>query len=304
MAKHRWPTTSPEGPAYPARLQRLLDAGRAPLEEAGEEPEQPTDVVCEDHGSPGSTEDGARRPGRRWVPGRGAAAMVLGFCLVAGGGLFLVRDWTPPAALSVEFDAERSADSSGVAAEGAGADDASGASSSGTDQPIAGGTVTEPQAPGLPGAGDPAKAPAVIVHVAGAVRKPGIVRVAAGARVFEALKKAGGALPRAELAGVNLAAPVQDGSQIWVPAEGEAGAPGMGGPAGSASHGELSQAPVNLNTADAAELETLPRVGPVLAARIIEWRTAHGKFSRPEDIDAVSGIGPAMLESLLPLVTV
>ncbi|MEV8150303.1 helix-hairpin-helix domain-containing protein [Arthrobacter sp. NPDC080073] len=148
------------------------------------------------------------------------------------------------------------------------------------------------------------------VHVAGAVKSPGIVRVPAGARVFDAIAAAGGADPAAELNSLNLAAVVQDAAKIHVPRTGEAapsqpavstgGAPTAGGTgAGTSASGK-----VNLNTATAEELDTLPKVGPILAKRIIEWRQQHGPFASVEDLDAVDGVGPKLMESLLPLVTV
>lgn len=144
----------------------------------------------------------------------------------------------------------------------------------------------------------------VVVHVAGAVGEPGVVEAPAGARVFEVLDLAGGSLADAELSAVNLAGTVQDGQQIIVPRVGEPvlGAQNAVTP-GSPGEG-TSATLIDLNLADAAQLEELPRVGPVLAERIVQWRTQHGPFAHPEDLDAVPGIGPAMLESLLPLVTV
>jgi competence protein ComEA len=133
------------------------------------------------------------------------------------------------------------------------------------------------------------------------VQEPGVVEAAAGSRVFEVLEEAGGPLPEAELSAVNLAAVVEDGQQILIPLAGETLQPVNPAPAPEPGSGG---ALVNLNTADAKGLEELPKVGPVLAERIVEWRGQHGPFTRPEDLDAVPGIGPAMLESLLPLVTV
>lgn len=154
----------------------------------------------------------------------------------------------------------------------------------------------------------------LIVHVAGAVNRPGIVELDTGSRVFEALERAGGALPEADLAAINLASPVQDGLQIRVPLQGETLPPVSGGllPGSSSPDPSATGPPgapgtpglINLNTADTAALETLPRIGPVLAERIIQWRTEHGGFSSPEDLDAVPGIGEAMLAALVPLVTV
>ncbi|MFP5314544.1 MAG: helix-hairpin-helix domain-containing protein, partial [Actinomycetes bacterium] len=158
------------------------------------------------------------------------------------------------------------------------------------------------EAGGGAGEGTPASgAGTVVVHVAGAVHAPGVVEAAAGSRVFEVLERAGGALPEADLSAVNLAAAVLDGQQILVPRIGEPLPPPDAGTAPAAG---TAGAPVNINTAGATDLEVLPRVGPVLAERIVQWRAEHGSFARPEDLDAVPGIGPAMLEALLPLVTV
>ncbi|MCX2746694.1 ComEA family DNA-binding protein [Arthrobacter sp. MI7-26] len=157
------------------------------------------------------------------------------------------------------------------------------------------------------------------VHVAGAVKNPGIVTLPAGARVFDAIAAAGGAEPAAELNSLNLAAVVQDAAKIHVPragdavttpvagaAGGAAGGGGGGGTSGSGNSGSGASAggKLNLNTATAEELDALPKVGPVLAKRIVEWRQQHGPFAAVEDLDAVDGVGPKMMESLLPLVTV
>jgi competence protein ComEA len=147
------------------------------------------------------------------------------------------------------------------------------------------------------------------VHVAGAVKNPGIVRVPTGARVFDAIAAAGGADPAAELNSLNLAAVVQDAAKIHVPRTGEAAPSQIAGPVGAAPTSGSTGAgsvggKVNLNTATAEELDALPKVGPVLAKRIVEWREQHGPFAAVEDLDAVDGVGPKMMESLLPLVTV
>lgn len=156
------------------------------------------------------------------------------------------------------------------------------------------------------------------VHVAGAVAAPGVYHLPPGARVYEAIAAAGGAAVGADVARLNLAARIEDGTQLRVPSEGEAedhgaaaespaargggGASGGGGPASGRGGGSAPR--VNINTAAVEELSTLPRVGPVLAQRIVDYRTAHGRFAAPEDLDAVGGIGAKMLESLVPLVTV
>lgn len=142
----------------------------------------------------------------------------------------------------------------------------------------------------------------VVVHVVGQVRRPGVVSLAAGSRVGEAIKVAGGALPGADLAAVNLARLVVDGEQIRVPKPGEVVGQAPGAPAGAS--GGLAGGLVNLNTADLTTLDTLPGVGPVLAQRILDWRAEHGRFSRVDELGEVSGIGDKLLAQLTPKVTV
>jgi competence protein ComEA len=151
----------------------------------------------------------------------------------------------------------------------------------------------------------PSAAPSTVyVHVAGQVRRPGLVRLAPGARVADALAKAGGATGRADLAAVNLARAVVDGEQVFVPSPGEP-PPAAAGPAGSGPAGSgpaASAGPVDLNTADETALDALPGVGPVIAGRIVEWRTKNGNFTSVEELTEVPGIGEATLEKLRPLV--
>lgn len=138
--------------------------------------------------------------------------------------------------------------------------------------------------------------PVVVVHVAGQVQRPGIVRLDPGARVIDALESAGGPSDGADLTAVNLARPVVDGEQVYVPLPGElppAVSSGGGGGSDSGSGGV-----VDLNTADEQTLDTLPGVGPVLAERIIAWRDEHGRFTSVEELAEVSGIGDAMLGRL------
>jgi competence protein ComEA len=135
---------------------------------------------------------------------------------------------------------------------------------------------------------------AVYVHVAGQVRQPGLVRLTPGARVADALAEAGGTTRGADLAAVNLARAVVDGEQVFVPS------PGESPPAASGS--TTSTGPLNLNTADETALDALPGVGPVIAARIVEWRTKNGDFTNVEELTEVPGIGEATLEKLRPLV--
>lgn len=138
-----------------------------------------------------------------------------------------------------------------------------------------------------------------LVHVVGAVRRPGLYPIASGARVAAAIRRAGGPTPRADLSLLNLAATVQDGQQVVVPARAPAGA----GPTASAGAGPAAAAgPISLSSADAAALDTLDGIGPTLAARIVEWRSAHGGFASVDQLLEVPGIGPTRLEAIRPRV--
>jgi len=147
----------------------------------------------------------------------------------------------------------------------------------------------------------------IVVHVVGQVVHPGVVRVADGARVVDAIAAAGGALPGADLMRINLAAALHDGEQVHVPAPGESILPGAfaagtsGSVVGSAAGGG---GPVDLNRADLAALDALPGVGPVLAQRILDWRAAHGRFTSVDELGEVSGIGEKLLAQIRPRVTV
>ncbi len=131
----------------------------------------------------------------------------------------------------------------------------------------------------------------VTVHVAGEVAAPGLVEVAEGSRIADAVAAAGGLLASADPTGLNLAAPVLDGQQVVVRAAGELVAPDGPGP-------------VHLNTATAGDLETIPGVGPVLAARIVEFRLNNGPFVVVEDLLDVAGIGEAKLAAMRDAVAV
>ncbi|KZM76607.1 competence protein ComEA [Cellulosimicrobium sp. I38E] len=139
------------------------------------------------------------------------------------------------------------------------------------------------------------------MHVVGQVAAPGLVTVAADARVADALEAAGGATAEADLAALNLARTVTDGEQIVVPRPGEAvPAAGPAAPAAGATAGGA----VDLNAADATALDALPGIGPVLAERIVAWRDENGPFTTVDELGEVSGIGPAVLADVRDLVRV
>lgn len=162
---------------------------------------------------------------------------------------------------------------------------------SGSAEPVA-------PAPG-PEVGEAAEtASTVVVAVVGQVGRPGLVTVPAGSRVADAVEAAGGLLPGTDPAAVNLAAVVADGQQVAV------GVPGATGGAPAPDGAAPGSRPVNLNTATAAELDSLPGIGPVLAERIVAHRGEAGPFRSVEQLDDVPGIGPAIAAELAELVTV
>jgi competence protein ComEA len=142
---------------------------------------------------------------------------------------------------------------------------------------------------------------AIIVDVAGEVKHPGVYQFTEGQRVIDALNAAGGPKHDANLAALNLAAPLADGSQVLVPATATA-APAAGSSAGSATSGGSTL--IDVNTADATQLQELPGIGEVLSAAIVKYRDENGPFASVDQLDEVSGIGPATLENIRDLVTV
>ncbi|MDZ5077910.1 ComEA family DNA-binding protein [Nesterenkonia sp. HG001] len=162
------------------------------------------------------------------------------------------------------------------------------------------------------------EAPVLVVHVAGAVKEPGVVELPSGSRIHDALEAAGGAVDGAALEALNLAAEAVDGSLIHVPTREEVDA---GGPppiwpqdgAGQDPAGQdpsdgfpwdgAEETPVNLNEADAGQLEQLPGIGPALAERIVDHRSDQGPFGSLEELAGVRGIGPAILEDIADQVT-
>lgn len=204
-------------------------------------------------------------------------------------------------------------------------------------QPGAQGTAQPSANPSESAQGGASGEATVRVHVAGAVNNPGVYTLPAQGRAVDAIAAASGAAADADLDRVNLAGALSDGVQIYVPHRGETAAPaqiqpnggtanaGQGTAANGASQNGTVQSgsqpqpartltasgsaqkvstPVNINTATAEELQSLPRIGPAMAQRIIAWREAHGGFRSVDELDAVPGIGPSMLENLRPLVTV
>jgi competence protein ComEA len=155
-----------------------------------------------------------------------------------------------------------------------------------------------------------AEATEVVVHVAGAVMRPGVYHLPIGSRVTDAVSAAGGLLGAAAPNAINLARIVGDGEQIYLPTVEEAAAgklapPGAGGAAGGTSAASTAGTfgLVDLNTATVTELDALPGIGPSTAQKIVDDREANGPFASPEDLMRVPGIGPAKYESLKDLVT-
>ena len=288
------------------RVSRLLDQGRR------------TEPPIEDDAWPAEWPPGAPAPepddrfgaagGPRWqipVPAAGAA-VVLAVLVVGIAAALLLRGPAPGTAVSPRAPGPFGGlptGLSGTTAAGLGPTSVAGtAVAGGSDDPA----VT----------GDPvAPAGQVRVYVVGQVRRPGVVSLAAEARVEDAVQAAGGAGAKADLAVMNLARKVIDGERIVVPRPGEklptadavadpgAGGSGVGaatGAAGSAAPG----APVDLNTATVAQLDALPGVGPVIAGRIVAWRQENGRFTTVDDLSEVQGIGDATMARLRPLVRV
>ncbi len=141
------------------------------------------------------------------------------------------------------------------------------------------------------------------VHVLGAVTRPGLYTLADGARVVDAIGAAGGMTDDADQSGVNLARQLSDGEQLIVPHVGDPAAVPAAG-AGASGGSALPGGKVNLNTATDEQLETLPRVGPAMAAKIIAWRTENGRFTSVDDLMNVSGIGEKTFDGLKDQVTV
>lgn len=214
-----------------------------------------------------------------------AGLIVVIVVCVAGAALWYVRSLPRPIAVAEVPGAP--APSVAAAPAGSAAPFASG---------VAGGSVAPtPAVPAVP----------VIVDVTGRVRRPGVYEFPAGSRVIDAIERAGGPTTNAVLSALNLAALLADGQQILVPGPRDVvAAPGaMGLPAPSGVPGAPGSL-INVNTADATALEALPGVGEVTAAAIVQHRTEHGPFATVDQLEDVSGIGPATLEEIRPHVAV
>lgn len=200
-------------------------------------------------------------------------------------------------------------------AGGAPADGGGGGAGAATAFPAQAGSATSGGGAGAPSGGGGATGAAgvevgtererVVVHVAGLVERPGVYELGGGARIQDALRKAGGGRARADLDALNLAAKLTDGQQIVVTRRSARGTPAVSAPGASATGagapaagGAVASAPVNVNTAGVTELEALDGVGPAIAAKIVDWRTQNGPFRTVDDLGQVSGIGPKKLEAM------
>ncbi len=243
--------------------------------------------------------------GARWQPGRAALLGIVLVVLLAAVVFGLRVAWAQSAGGGTVI-APGGGSRAGPSAVTAGAVPV------GVSGSVGGASGATPTAP----AGGAGKAPSaqpstsvgvVVVHVVGRVKHPGVRRLPVGSRVADAVEAAGGVATKADLSAVNLARVLVDGEQVRVPAVGETVAPVPTTGAGAATSGGSgaggSGAPVSLNTADLAALDTLPGVGPVLAQRILDWRSAHGRFTSVDELGEVSGIGEKLLAQLSPLVT-
>ncbi|QKE84360.1 ComEA family DNA-binding protein [Arthrobacter sp. NEB 688] len=233
--------------------------------------------------------------GARWQPGRSA---VLGVVVLA-----------VLAALVLGLRVASASSDGDVVAPGGGARAGPvGVSAGAVDVGVPTDSAPASSGPAASPSVSPSPSAQVVVHVVGRVRRPGVRTLPAGSRVADAVRAAGGVSGGADLAALNLARVLVDGEQVRVPAPGEVpttpptapGGSGSGSGGGGASAGPAT--PVSLSTADVGALDGLPGIGPVLAQRIVDWRTAHGRFTSVDELTEVSGIGDRLLEQLRPLV--
>ncbi|MEF2976537.1 helix-hairpin-helix domain-containing protein [Subtercola sp. YIM 133946] len=240
--------------------------------------------------------------------------------LSAGGGTRIAASGSPSATPGVSSSAGSANDHSSSGTDGPGSAGAASGTSSAATSASASSTSTT-SAAGTQ-AGTSQSGAVILVHVLGAVAKPGLYQLRVGDRVMDAVTAAGGFAPNADQGQQNLARVLKDAEQVVVPETGaapplgsvaaatsgaSAGAGSSSAGAGAASGGGSAAsagAPVNINLADEPTLETLPHVGPAMAARIIAWRTENGPFTQTDDLKNVSGIGDKTFAELEPLVTV
>jgi len=209
----------------------------------------------------------------RWIGIARLVASAVSVLIVVGGAVWLLQTPSPPSEASVPL-------------------------AQGSAPPV---VTLPPPATTVPVATAPAASTALTVHVAGAVARAGVYRLDPSARVIDAVDAAGGPVADADLDALNLAAPLADGERVYVPHAGEidpaavpSGVPAAAGdPDAATNHG-----PVDLNTATAEDLESLPGVGPATAAAIVDDRTRNGPFASVDDLERVPGIGPAKLAAL------
>jgi competence protein ComEA len=212
---------------------------------------------------------------RPWLQWFGAGRLVTGavvLILLVVGGWWLLRTPPPPTEAGLPYAATSTSSPSAASAAPASS------------------TATE------------ANASSLIVHVAGAVARPGVYELDEGARVHDAIAAAGGPVRRADPDSLNLAAAVADGERIYVPRRGESVPVAVEDP--SEDPGAASAGPIDLNHATVEELDVLPGVGPATAAAIVDHREQNGPFATVDDLEDVRGIGPAKLEAIRDLVTV
>ncbi len=212
---------------------------------------------------------------RPWLQWFGAGRLVTGavlLILVVAGGWWLLRTPPPPTEAGLPYAATSTSPASPASAAPAQS------------------TATE------------AGASSLVVHVAGAVARPGVYELPEGARVHDAIAAAGGPVRRADPNSLNLAAAVADGERIYVPRLGESVPAAVETP--SEDSGAAPAGPIDLNHATVEELDVLPGVGPATAAAIVDHREQNGPFATVDDLEDVRGIGPAKLEAIRDLVTV
>jgi competence protein ComEA len=245
---------------------------------------------------------------------RQIAAALLAVVVVAGAGWWFLRPSAPSLDATIPL--------AGAPASASTGSGSAGATSSGSPAGVA--SAGDTGSSSVPGAVTSTTAGDVVVQAAGAVAHPGVYRLPASARVDDLVRAAGGLSADADGDRVNLAAPVADGARIWFPHHGEdqppdvvaggspsgggvgATTPGTGGSGSGSGSGGAGAPPaiVDLNTATAEQLDTLPGVGPATAQAILSYRTEHGRFSAVDDLLDVRGIGDAKLEQLRPYVSV